>query len=247
MAQNSSNLKVTNNADGFDVAGGTTARKFTATGADITLTGAGTNVHTFPATTSTLFGTVDAIPAANNMHGLNNGTASAAQSQIVVSATAYYITNSTLTMPATAKTGGGMSTTTRFRWTVAMTKTAAGTGTFAIRIYRGTNGTTADTADVTQTIGTQTAAVDNMTVDVQLTVVTTGATGSYFWSIIPNNKAITATGFGVATGAGAFFSGTVSSVALNTASLKFGLGFVATTGTPTIVIPMVEARAYNMA
>lgn len=57
MATNSSvNLKITNNADGYDVAGGTTARKLTVTGADMTLTGSGTNVYTFPAATDTLVG-----------------------------------------------------------------------------------------------------------------------------------------------------------------------------------------------
>jgi hypothetical protein len=127
-----------------------------------------------------------------------------------------------------------------------MAKTAAGTGTFQIKLYRGTNGSTADTADVTQTIGTQTAVVDNMTVDVEIVVTTIGAAGAYFWSIIPTNKAITATGFGVATGPTGQFSGTVSGVALNTAALKFGIGFVATTGTPTITVPMVRAQALNV-
>lgn len=187
-----------------------------------------------------------AIPQANNQNGIVTSN-SASQSQVVVSGTAYYITNSALTMPASTKTGGGMSTSTFMVWRIGMTKTAAGTGTFQIRIYRGTNGTTGDTADVTQTIGTQTAAVDNMTVDVLIRVTATGATGSYYWSIIPQNKAVTATGFGVATGTGAFFSGTVSSVAMNTASLKFGLAFIATTGTPTIAIPFVHGRVYNMA
>lgn len=57
MATNSAvNLKITNNADGFDVAGGTTARKLTITGADITVTGSGTNVYTYPASTDTLVG-----------------------------------------------------------------------------------------------------------------------------------------------------------------------------------------------
>ena len=127
-----------------------------------------------------------------------------------------------------------------------MTKTAAGTGTFQIVIYRGTNGTTADTADVSQSIGTQTAAVDSMTVDIAVQVTATGATGSYRWAIIPQNKAITATGFGVATGAGGFFSGQVTGVAMNTTSLKFGLGFIATTGTPTIVVPLVNAWTQNI-
>lgn len=52
--QNSNNTKITNNADGYDQAGGTTARKLTVTGADITLTGSGSSVYTFPTGTSTL-------------------------------------------------------------------------------------------------------------------------------------------------------------------------------------------------
>lgn len=52
--QNSVNTKITNNADGYDQAGGTTPRKLTTTGADVTLTGSGTNVYTFPAATCTL-------------------------------------------------------------------------------------------------------------------------------------------------------------------------------------------------
>jgi hypothetical protein len=168
------------------------------------------------------------------------------QSQATASGTAYYIAGSALTTPTTPQVA--MSTATRYRWTISMDKTAGtSTGAFAIIIYRGTNGSTADTADVTQTIGTATAAVDNMTVDVELAVTTTGATGAYYWSIIPQNKAVTGTGFGVATGTGAYFSGTVSSVAMNTASLKLGLGFKYTTGTATITIPLVRATAINIA
>lgn len=51
---NSSNQIYTNNADGWDLSGGTTPRKLTTTGADVTLTGSGTAVYTFPASTSTL-------------------------------------------------------------------------------------------------------------------------------------------------------------------------------------------------
>ena len=64
--QNSNNTKITNNADGFDQAGGTTPRKLNVTGADITLTGSGTAVHTFPTTTSTLART----DAAQNFTGV---------------------------------------------------------------------------------------------------------------------------------------------------------------------------------
>lgn len=175
---------------------------------------------------------------ATAVNGFGGGS-TALQSQVVVSATSYYITNSAVAVPSTLIVG------TRFRWTVAMAKTAAGTGTFQVKLYRGTNGSTADTADVTQTLGTQTAAVDSMMLDVEVVVTTTGATGAYYWTMIPTSKAVTATGFGVATGPTGQFSGTVSSVALNTASLKFGLGFVATTGTPTITVPLVRAQALN--
>ena len=55
MAKNSSvNLDITNNADGYDISGGTTKRKLTVTGADITITGSGSYVYTFPATSGTL-------------------------------------------------------------------------------------------------------------------------------------------------------------------------------------------------
>ena len=169
---------------------------------------------------------------------------SARQSQVVVSATNYYITSSGLTVPNPAIVG--MSTSTRFVWRVVMDKTAAGTGVFQLSIYRGTNGTTADTQDVLQTLGTQTAAVDAMAIDVELVVTATGASGSYFWSICPMQRAATATGFGVATGTTGLFTGTVSAVAMNTAGLIFGLGFKATTGTPTISVPFVRGQAFNL-
>lgn len=56
IKRNSGNQDYTNNADGFDVTGGTTRRKLTVTGADMTLTGGGSNTYTFPAATSTLWG-----------------------------------------------------------------------------------------------------------------------------------------------------------------------------------------------
>jgi len=56
VTQNSNNLKVTNNAEGYDIAGGTTTRKLTITGADMVLTGSGTNTYTFPSATDTLVG-----------------------------------------------------------------------------------------------------------------------------------------------------------------------------------------------
>lgn len=166
--------------------------------------------------------------------GLTSGNTSQ-QSQLVVAGTAYYVTGSSLTVPTNLAVGS------RFRWTITLVKTAAGTGTFNIRIYRGTNGSTADTADVTQAVtAAATAVADALTVDVEIVVTATGATGSYYWAIVPANRVSATTGFATSSA----FSGTVSSVALNTASLKFGLSFINVTGTPTITVPMVRANGY---
>ena len=167
------------------------------------------------------------------------------QSQVTIAGTAYYIAGSALALPAVT---GMVANKTTFTWNVAMNKDANGTGTFQLILYRGTNGTTSDTADVTQTLGTMTAAADQMTVEVQLTVTTVGGTGAYFWSIIPTHTAASAAGFGITTGSAGQLSGTVSSVALNTASLIFGLGFKANTGgtMPTIGIPRVQSTSYNI-
>ena len=54
--QSSVNLDITNNPDGFDISGGTTSRKLTVTGADITLEGSGSATITFPTTSTTLAG-----------------------------------------------------------------------------------------------------------------------------------------------------------------------------------------------
>jgi len=159
--------------------------------------------------------------------------------------TYYYVPNSALTMPASSKTGGGMSTSTSMNWQFMMRKTAAGTAAFNVCIYRGVNGTTADTRDVTQSIGTATAAVDIASVIVNLTVTATGATGSYTWSISVFHKAATAAGFGT-TDSTPFFTGTVSSVAMNTASLKFGIGLMGTTGTTALVLSGLIGYVDNM-
>lgn len=162
---------------------------------------------------------------------------SAEQSQVVVSATNYYITNSNIDIDVTNLVAGKAYT-----WRVWLTKTAAGTGIFQLSIYRGTNATTADTQDVLQTLGTQTAVVDTMWVDVTVRVaaVGAGATDSYFWTMCAGHLATTATGFGLATGTTGLFSGTVSSVDLQAANTKLGIGFKATTGTPTIRVVQVQ-------
>jgi hypothetical protein len=54
--QSSVNLDITNNADGFDISGGTTVRKLGVTGGDVTIAGSGSAVVTFPTTSTTIAG-----------------------------------------------------------------------------------------------------------------------------------------------------------------------------------------------
>lgn len=51
---NAANTRVNNNADGFDIAGGTTKRKITVSGGDVNMVGGGSAVITYPAATGTL-------------------------------------------------------------------------------------------------------------------------------------------------------------------------------------------------
>jgi hypothetical protein len=178
------------------------------------------------------------LPKTSNPVGLFN-FAQAAQSQAVTSATEYYITHSDLDMPATYTTAIGAGTT--MRWRVAMTKTAAGTGTFQILIKKGTGGATTDTSIVTATIGTQTAALDALECDIVLTW--TSSTAAY-WTMTPRQFAATGTGFGFAYPLAAqYLSGTITGQTTTTASDKYGLSFISTTGTPTILISEVTANA----
>ena len=185
---------------------------------------------------------------------------SALQSLIPTGGTAVYVTNSQLGLPATllqgmtapSGSGGTVKCGTVFRWKLAITKTTgtATLGGFTLSIVRGVNGTIADTADIALTSTTMTAVADVMVADVQVTVLTTGATGSYFVSAIITHSAGAAAGFGTSSAAGVpvILSSTVSSVAMNTASLKFGLSFLCATGgtLPTVTVPMIQANAYNI-
>jgi len=54
--QNSVNLDITNNADGFTMAGGTTPRSLGVSGGDILLVGSGSATLTFPTTSTTIAG-----------------------------------------------------------------------------------------------------------------------------------------------------------------------------------------------
>ena len=187
------------------------------------------------------------VPTTSLPNGITNFS-TAAQSQPCVANTKYYVASSGLALPATTLSGvnGLTANKSTFIWDVAMNKDGSSSGgTFSIVIFRGVNGTTADTADVTQSLGTLGGQADNMTVEIQLTVTATGSSGSYYWSMVPTHMAASGQGFGLGIGSTAHFSGTVSSVALNTAGLTFGIGFVSTV-TPTIGIPQVQSSVFNV-
>lgn len=184
------------------------------------------------------------VPNANVSNGLTNFNTSA-QSQVMIAGTQYYMTNSNLNLPASLKTGIVAGTT--LTWHVVIGKTGQGIGLFSVILFTGTNGTTSDTASVTQGIGTaSTAAVDSMILSVQITFLTTGSNGSFYWSIAPVHCAASGNGFGAVYGT--LYSGTVSSFNTTTASLVFGLGFQQATGgtLPTVTIPVMQAYAFNL-
>jgi hypothetical protein len=183
-------------------------------------------VHTIPANTDPNGGIYD-FSSSSLTPGGNAGTY-------------YYLSPSALTMPATYSTAIGAGTT--MQWHFEMSKTAAGTAAFNIRFYYGTNGSTSDTTLATQSVGTATAALDDMTCDALLAF--TSATAAY-WTLTCQHSAATAVGFGLAIGSQEF-SGTLTGLTTTTASLIFGLGYSNTTGTAVITVPLVEALAYGV-
>ena len=197
------------------------------------------NVSTINAATANITTFINAIPSANDLNGLHNFSTSSLTPG-GAAGTYYYISPSALTMPASYKTGIVAGTT--MQWHICMSKTAAGTGAFNIRLYYGTLGTTGDNTLATQSVGTATAALDDMDLDIIL--VFTSATAAY-WSITVLHSAATAVGFGCAIGSQSF-SGTLSGLTTTTASLKFGVGYSNTTGTAVITIPLVQAEALGV-
>ena len=180
------------------------------------------------------------LPSASDLNGIHNFNSSSLTPG-GVAGTYYYLSGSGLTMPATYMQGIVAGTT--FVWRIKMSKTAAGTGAFNIGIYMGTNGSISDTRKVTQSIGTATAALDDLTLDIVLTFTSTTAA---YWSISAQHSAATATGFGVATGS-ASFSGTLTGLTATTGSLIFGIGYSNTTGTAVITVSQVQAYALGVA
>lgn len=94
--QSSVNLDITNNADGFSIAGGSTSRTLGVSGADITLVGSGTATLTFPTTSTTIAG----LGITQEFTALQSFSAGiSATSGTTFSAATVYITNSAAVDP----------------------------------------------------------------------------------------------------------------------------------------------------
>jgi hypothetical protein len=189
-----------------------------------------------PRTHADLTGAIPITSDVNGLHNFSTSSLTPGGSAGVFN----YIAPSTLTMPAvyTAPIAAG----TTLRWHIRMSKTAAGTGSFIVGIYMGTAGSISDTKEVSQSIGTATAAVDD--VDLDIIAVFTSTT-AFYWSIAATHSAAAGVGFGLAIGSQAF-SGTVTGLTTTTASLKFGIAYSNTTGTAVITVPLVQAEALGV-
>lgn len=124
----------------------------------------------YPATDSLQWTSKDANSKCLTLGGLivNANTA-----DVVASAADTYLTGSNITIPAHL-----LQAKTRFRWSFAMTKTAAGTAAPVWVVRLGTAGTTADAARLTFTSpSAQTAATDTGGVEINAILRNTGAAG----------------------------------------------------------------------
>jgi len=82
-----------------------------------------------------------------------------------------YVTNSDIQIPSFLQAGA------IFRWTISVSKTAAGIATPVYTIRIGSNRTTADTARLTLTGPAQTAAADVAVINIYVVVRSVGASG----------------------------------------------------------------------
>ena len=93
-------------------------------------------------------------------------------SQSLTAATRTYITGTNFKISSNKLQSGSM-----FRWTISLTKTAAGTAASTFDIAVGTNGTTGDTARVSFTKPAGTAIADEGKIVIEAVVRSIGASG----------------------------------------------------------------------
>ena len=148
--RNPSNQTYNNNADGFDISGGTTARKLTVSEGDIAVVGGGSNVIT-PYNRNIQIG-----------NPLNNYSTS---DQTINASTTALLTGSTITVPADKLQIGSI-----IKFRISLSKTAAGTAAVLFDFRLGTNGTTADTSILQFSLGTATGVADTGCIDIYITI-----------------------------------------------------------------------------
>ncbi len=182
-----------------------------------------------------------AITNAQDGRGLFNFSTVTQNTGQLVAATPVYITKSDIDLPSSLVTGVVAGTVLKYRFNVG--KNADGTGACSILLYYGTNGSTSDSAYATLTLPASTAAVDTMTVDIQVTFSSATACNVVMGV---THSAATAAGFGVTSGAPAYYA-TPSGMSIPT-SCKFGVGIQAASGgtMPTYIIGFVQAEAFNL-
>lgn len=92
---NSANQDYQNNSDGAQIGGGATKRILKWLGADITLTGSGSNTYTFPSTTDTLLGRNSTDTITNKTIDGDDNTLQDIASPSLKSTVAFYVYRST--------------------------------------------------------------------------------------------------------------------------------------------------------
>lgn len=161
--------------------------------------------------------------------------------QTLTAATEAVITGSQIVMPV-----GGLQVGTRIKWKLALTKTAAGTGTTAILIKTNTTttlatGTTGGAATLTTFTGdTETAAADTAVWEITLIIKTVNASTGTATAILSAQNGLAVTGWftvGVKAQQKAI-------TAQNTSATVLSIGLAVTTGAADVVtVNYVEAYA----
>lgn len=143
--------------------------------------------------------------AAGRIQGWSTNAAIAAQGAGF--ATDTYVTNSDILIPSF-----GFQAKTTFLWMLSASKTGASTGTPAYAIRIGANRTTGDTARLTLTGPAQTAIADIGTLQIMLTVRSTGVAGvmqgTAFWTHTGTAASTTVSGTGFANNVTGHVEGT---------------------------------------
>jgi hypothetical protein len=157
--------------------------------------------------------------------------------QTINAATTAYLNGSNIVVPAT-----GLKIGTTFIWSIAVSKTAAGTAANTFNVLFGPNGTTADTSRLALTTGTATAAVDQGQIDITVVVRSVSASGTVA-GLLELDHELASTGLhNKATRIHHAVSGTF---ATNASGLYVGLSCT-TAASTVLTFPLVTVEARNL-